>query len=278
MPLSSPRFKDETELKAVEAGSRVLKNGVSGRHVHLVQMALIDLGFPMPQSTKSDHFSPDGIYGPETTEVVKAFQRATPLLEVDGEIGQHTMRALDAKFPSFTHRVNLYFRSLALSDVAFDRILSGMQRVYGQYGIDVRFASGESLKLSEEEQKRFNVVKQNCEWDMDTGEFAELEKLGDAVPHNDVAVYIVDRFQEVDLLGCGGHAKDRPACAVAHNCGRYDVAHETCHVLLTSGFNPVHALDQRNLMHATATGEKYAPTLTEKQLAKIRASPLCRML
>ena len=111
---------------------------------------------------------------------------------------------------------------------------------------------------------------------MNSGEFAELEQLGTRVPPHDVAVYVVKRFQETDLLGCGGHAANRPACAVAHDSGRFDVAHEVCHVLLTSTFNPVHAGDQRNLMHATATGENYSPTLTDKQLARMRASPLCR--
>ena len=117
MPLSSPRFKDEPKLQEVETGFRILKDGSTGRHVHLVQMALIDLGFSMPRSTGSNHFSPDGIYGSETTEVVKAFQRANPPLSDDGQIGPETMRALDARFPRFTHRVNLHFRSLSLSDV-----------------------------------------------------------------------------------------------------------------------------------------------------------------
>ena len=278
MPLTSPRFRNEPKLQEVEVGSRLLKDGSNGRHVHLVQMALIDLGFAMPRSTTSNHFSPDGIYGPETTEVVKAFQRSTPLLADDGKIGPETMRALDARFPSFSHRVNLHFRSLSLSNVPFDRMLSSMERVYGQYGIEARFASGESLMLSEEEQSRFSVVNQNCEWVMDDGEFAELHQMGTRVPPHDVAVYIVRRFQEAGLLGCGGHATNRPACAVSHDAGRHDVAHEVCHVLLTSSFNPVHAGDQRNLMHATTTGETYSPTLTDKQLARMRASPLCRAI
>ena len=142
MPLSSPRFKDEPALQAVDSGSRTLRDGVTGRHVHLVQMALIDLGFSMPRSTTSTHFSPDGIYGRETSDVVKAFQRSNPPLTVDGEIGPQTMRALDARFPSFTHRVNLHFRSLSLSDVPFSRMMSSIERVYAQYSIDARFASG----------------------------------------------------------------------------------------------------------------------------------------
>ena len=278
MPLSSPRFRNEPELKAVAAGSRLLKNGDSGRHVHLVQMALIDLGFGMPLSTKSSHFSPDGIYGRETTDVVKAFQRSTSLLKVDGEIGRHTMSALDARFPSFTHRVNLHFRSLSLSNVPFDLIMSSLERVYAQYSIDARFASGESLGLSDEEAQRFTVVKQNCDWDLDKGEFADLEQLGTRVPPLDIAVYIVNRFQQGNVLGCGGHAAHRPACAVTHDCSRWDPAHEVGHVLLSSTFNPVHTNSQRNLMFPTSSNGSVPLTLTDKQLTRMRASPLCRVI
>jgi len=278
MPLSSPRFKDEPKLQEVETGFRILKDGSTGRHVHLVQMALIDLGFSMPRSTGSNHFSPDGIYGSETTEVVKAFQRANPRLSDDGQIGPETMRALDARFPRFTHRVNLHFRSLSLSDVPFDRMMSSMERVYAQYSIEARFASGESLGLSEDEQNRFTVIDQNCDWEMESGEFAELEQMGTRVPPHDVAVYIVNRFQEGDVLGCGGHATNRPACAVTHDCSRWDPAHEVGHVLLTSTFAPVHANDQRNLMFPTSSNGETPLTFTEKQLARIRTSPLCQVI
>jgi peptidoglycan hydrolase-like protein with peptidoglycan-binding domain len=278
MPLSSPRFRNEPKLQATEGGTHLLKSGVIGREVHLVQMALIDLGFPMPLSTTSSHFSPDGIYGDETTAVVKKFQQTKPWLSVDGEVGPETLRELDALFPSFTHRVNLHFRSLSLSDVPFNTLMSGLERVYAQYSIEARFASGESLKLSPAEEARFSVVRQDCDWDMDAGEFADLEQMGTAVPPNDIAVYIVNSFQEANVLGCGGHAAHRPACAVTHNCGQFDPAHEVGHVLLTSGFSPVHANDDRNLMYAFSSARTNPLMLTEKQLKRIRASTLCRMI
>ena len=278
MSLTSPRFRDERELIAVETYRSALRRGSHGRHVHLVQMALIDLGFAMPISTSSNDFSPDGVYGAETEGVVKAFQRSVSGLQPDGVIGQLTLRELDRRHSRFTYRVNLHFRSLSLSDVPFDRIMSSAAQVYGQYGIELRFASGESLGLPTDEQNRFNVVGQNCAWEMDSGEFAELHRHGTIVPNNDVAVFIVNRFQESNVLGCGGHASNRPACAVTHNCSRWDVAHEVCHVLLTSSFSPVHTGSPRNLMYPTSSNGQEPLTLTEKQLAKIRASPLCRQL
>ena len=279
MPLTSPRFKNERELIFVEAGRDVLRRGSTGRHVHLVQMALIDLGFAMPISTLSRDYSPDGVYGVETEGVVKAFQRSVPPpgLKPDGVIGRLTLRELDKRHPRFTHRINLHFRSLSLSDVPFDRLMSNTTQVYAQYGIEARFASGESLGLSPDQERRFNVVGQNCEWQLNSGEFAELHKLGTPVPNTDIKVFIVNQFQEHDNDGCAGHAANLPACAVTHDCMQWTVAHEIGHVLLTSTFVPVHTLSPRNLMFAGDwTGS--VPTLTEKQTAKIRSSPLCRII
>jgi hypothetical protein len=280
LPLTSPRFRNERELMAIEANHAVMRRGSHGRHVHLVQMALIDLGFGMPVSTSSNDYSPDGVYGIETENVVKAFQRSLPPagLTPDGVLGQLTLRELDKRHPQFTHRFNLHFRSLALSDVPFDRLMSGAAQIYAQYGVEARFASGQSLGLSLEQEDRFNVVRQNCNWVMNSGEFADLHRLGPPVPDNDIAVFIVNQFQESTVAGCGGHAFSRPACAVTHDAYRWDVAHEVCHVLLTSSFVPQHTVSPRNLMFATSSQDAEPRTLTDKQLARIRSSPLCRSI
>jgi len=279
MSLTSPRFKNERELIAVDAGRSFLTRGSTGRHIHLVQMALIDLGIAMPVSTRSRDYSPDGVYGVETESVVKAFQRSVPPpgLDPDGVIGQLTLRELDKRHARFTHRINLHFRSLSLSDIPFDRLMSNTAQAYAQYGIEARFASGESLGLSPDQAQRFSVVGQNCQWQMDSGEFAELHKLGTPVPNTDIAVFIVDQFQEAGNDGCAGHAVGLPACAVTHNCMAWTVAHEVGHVLLTSTFVPVHTGSPRNLMFA-GNWTSSPPTLTEKQLAKIRSSLLCHAI
>jgi len=275
MPLVSPRFKTETELVKVEGGQLLLKNGSRGRHVHLVQMALIDLGFAMPRSTTSQSFSPDGIYGSETTETVRAFQRSTPPLATDGIIGQHTMRELDRRLNSFTHRVGLHFRSIALTNVTFDQILSSAQAVYAQYGIRVDMMNGESLGLEPGDQTRLEQVDQQCNWVLSTGEFNDLHSRGTAAPATDVLVYFIRSFNP-QLNGCGGHAAGRPACTVAATGTQWTVAHEIGHVMLGQAFAPVHVNDTRNLMNTTTSTITSMPTLTEKQLRQIRASIVCR--
>jgi hypothetical protein len=275
LPLTSPRFRNERELIAVEAGRAALRRGSTGRHIHLVQMTLIDLGFAMPISTLSQDYSPDGDFGAETETVVKAFQSSVPPpgLQPDGVVGQLTLRELDKQFPRFTHRINLHFRSLSLTNVPFQLLMSNTTQVYAQYGIEARFAGGQSLGLPPDQERRFNVVGQNCEWDMNSGEFAELHKLGTPVPNTDIAVFIVNQFQQRDNDECAGHAANLPACAVTHDCMQWTVAHEVCHVLLTSAFVPVHTVSARNLMFA-GNWTTSPPTLTEKQTAKIRSSRL----
>ncbi len=277
MTLKSPRFVNEPDLKRVDNGQLVLKKGAKGRHVHLVQMALVDLGFPMPVSSKSAGFSPDGDYGNETTEVVRKFQKSIAGLVPDGLIGPLTLRAIDQRVPGFTHRIGLHFRAIALTQVTFNKILSSAQAVYAQYGIRIDMMNGESLAFTPADQTRFEKVNQDCKWDLSVGEFNELHARGSFAPATEVLVYFVKSFKE-QLNGCGGHSKGRPACTVAETGTRWTVAHELGHVLLGATFAPVHVNDTRNLMNTTTTTIVGTPTLTVAQLARIRASFVCRAL
>lgn len=272
MALQSPRFVSSSELRNASTGG-IIRKGAKGRHVHLLQMALIDLGFPMPRST-GGVYSPDGDFGEETKEKVIAFQRANNL-SPDGQIGPKTMGALDQKCRNYKHRVKVHFRSISLTDVPFERSLRDAETVFGQYAIKFEYANGESLMLSEAEEQRFNTVDGECLWELDAGEYNELHGMGSFVPQNELSVYFVRRFSDANLLGCGGHAANRPACTVAGNASRWDTAHEAAHVLLTSAFDPVHVIDLRNLMHPTAATFATIPVLTDKQVNKIRQSICC---
>src|SRR5690606_3848618 len=126
------------------------------------------------------------------------------------------------------------------TDVAFSRILADTETVYGQYGIKVEFASGESLGLTPEQMELFEQIDQECNWELNDGEFNMLHGFGTAAPPNEVLVYYVRAFGEANLLGCGGHARNRPALTVAARASRWDTAHELGHVLLGSAFSPVH--------------------------------------
>jgi peptidoglycan hydrolase-like protein with peptidoglycan-binding domain len=89
--LQSARFSGDSVLEACLDGERILQQGSSGAAVSLIQQALIDAGFPLP------NYGVDGIFGSETRTALQDFQRASSLV-VDGKLGPGTMSALDALF------------------------------------------------------------------------------------------------------------------------------------------------------------------------------------
>lgn len=174
----------------------------------------------------------------------------------------------------YTHKIRLHFRSLSLTNVVFQDILSSTEQVYKSYGIKVEFASGMSLGLSPDEAKRFDHVDGSCEWKITSGELADIQRLEGSTGPFDICVFYINRFTS-GLLGCGGYIPGRPSCIVASNASKWDTAHEVGHVLLGSDFSPVHSTDINNLMHATASSYASTPILTDKQVKKIKDSPMC---
>ena len=251
----------------------ILSIGSRGPEVVTLQQELNRQLYPSPR------LSPDGIFGSLTRQAVRTFQRDAGL-KVDGLVGPMTRAALgmpDTDRP-FTHRVRLHFRSISLTDVPFNSILAHTQAVYAPYGIKIEFGGGSSLMLSREEQDRLTQVDGACEWEVTGGEYAELQQLGGPTPGSGILVYYIDRFGEA-LNGCGGHMKGRPACVVARAGTHYCTAHEVCHILLGSTFSPVHIGDaSNNLMHPVDFVRAARPVLTDLQVQRIKASPLCEAI
>ncbi len=260
MTLSSPRFK---KLNA----SRLYKLGSSGHSVHLLQQALYDAGHTFSRA--------DGLFGPQTEKSVREFQKQNRLT-VDGILGKKTRESLDQRFPTFDYRVRLHFRSINLTRVPFNKIWESTKSVYAQYGINVEMSSGQSLSLTSEQTSKFFTVTGSCNWIINSGEYHELHGLGGKVKSTEILVYYVNKFSEANLLGCGGHATNRPAATLASNASQWDTAHEVGHVLLTSGFTPVHSTSLNNLMHATASSYSNTPRLTTEQIVQMRKHACCK--
>ena len=176
---------------------------------------------------------------------------------------------------TYTHRIKLHFRSLSLTNVPFDRIFRSTQRAYAPHGIRVDFGSGSSLGLSEDEATRLASVSGSCEWEITSGDFAEVQRLGGRVPATDIVVYYVNRFANAGLLGCGGHLPGRPACILGSGAAQYSTAHEMGHVMLGSSFNPVHDAAISNLMYAFENRTGDPPSLNAAQITQIKTSPCC---
>jgi peptidoglycan hydrolase-like protein with peptidoglycan-binding domain len=95
MALTSPRFASNQRLQQASENSPPLKAPESGDAVCILQMALIDLGYDMPVTTAGGTALPDGIFGAETTQTVRAFQMDNGL-DADGVAGRHTLATLEA--------------------------------------------------------------------------------------------------------------------------------------------------------------------------------------
>jgi peptidoglycan hydrolase-like protein with peptidoglycan-binding domain len=94
MPLVSRRFAGNDRLQAAARNSPPLGHGATGPAVEILQSTLVELGFPMPISTKAGRIPGDGIYGSETAGTVRAFQRLQGL-SADGIAGRDTLGRLD---------------------------------------------------------------------------------------------------------------------------------------------------------------------------------------
>lgn len=259
MALSSPRFQ---KLDA----TRDYRQGSSGRSVHLIQQALYDAGHSFSRA--------DGSFGRLTERSVRQFQQQNRLTP-DGIVGKKTLECLDRRFPTFDYRVRLHFRSINQTRVSFNSIWESTSKVYAQYGIKIEMASGQSLGLTPTQTAKFFTVNGTCLWQINSGEYHELHSLGGRVPSTEVLVYYVNRFSEARLLGCGGHAVNRPAATLASNASKWDTAHEVGHVLLTSAFPQVHSPSVHNLMYEFSSNRAATPWLTTEQLIKMRQNPCC---
>jgi peptidoglycan hydrolase-like protein with peptidoglycan-binding domain len=103
MPLQSQRFLQNGRLRNASDNNPALRQGESGEAIVILQLALIDLGRAMPRSTRNGQRLPDGIFGPETLQAVKDFQKASGLV-VDGVVGRATLAELERQIIDLINR------------------------------------------------------------------------------------------------------------------------------------------------------------------------------
>ena len=102
IPLVSPRFTTPpTAARFAKAANDapVMKRGELNREaVRLLQQALIDLEYRLPRTMK--YGTPDGTFGDETRDAVKAFQtKYLGPAAADGKVGKNTLSKLDDLLP-----------------------------------------------------------------------------------------------------------------------------------------------------------------------------------
>jgi peptidoglycan hydrolase-like protein with peptidoglycan-binding domain len=94
MAVTIPRLASDPQVQAASENRPPLARGSTGNAVAILQQALIDLGHEMPHSTHGGDSMPDGIFGPETEQVLKRFQQKKGLKD-DGVAGRLTLQKLE---------------------------------------------------------------------------------------------------------------------------------------------------------------------------------------
>ena len=93
MQFQSTALQKVARLETTLKNSPPMRAGERSDGVAVLQGALIDLGHSMPRSTYRTG-APDGIYGRETVDAVRAFQQKHKL-SIDGSVGRETLTRLD---------------------------------------------------------------------------------------------------------------------------------------------------------------------------------------
>jgi peptidoglycan hydrolase-like protein with peptidoglycan-binding domain len=102
MALLSSRLKNTARLRSVEAnGKQAIGKGEPDKEaVALLQSCMEELGFKSVRSKTKPNGRLDGIFGEETKEIIKKFQRRQGLIP-DGLVGPKTLGELDAIYVAF---------------------------------------------------------------------------------------------------------------------------------------------------------------------------------
>lgn len=276
MALSSPRFRGVTELEQAAHNAPWLSVGSKGYGVHLVQMALIDLGYAMPNSTGGVAFSPDGIYGAETKSIVREFQKTTlggPAVNHDGAIGQNTMRKLDHAMLGHTRRVHLQVSFTSKPSVPIETQLKVARDVFERYGIAILHVPVEGFFFEHDADQGF--FNENPDFEKQKERLKDRSKL--TLGPTDIAVAFIDQFATGRAVGDSQWDASGALIRITEKAFETTLAHELGHVLLSptsASISDDHSSHDRNIML-----DGFVPrpphVLSAEQLKRMKSNARC---
>lgn len=163
--LRSDRLKNDFRLQKAFDQSPSMRWGEHSEGVKTLQRALNDLGYKLPVSFAKNGDA-DGVFGNETRDTVKQFQRDNGLDDDDGVAGRDTLRALDAKFlaPSLQNRCHINYAAGTLDRKGKDDFLkknfSATDRPQsGKILEDLCSVQTDQLNFSHETELRNEIMK-----------------------------------------------------------------------------------------------------------------------
>lgn len=275
MTISSPRFANVLQLTQAAQNRPPLSVGSRGHGVHLVQFALIDLGYAMPRSMGKNRMSPDGVFGSETKGVVEAFQASShggPAVKDDGIVGQNTMAKLDRAIGGYTHRLPVTIWTVKQSALSIFAMVREAQEVYGHYGIKFEVRYGRCVPLSDADHDAFRSKKTKLPKLVEIAE----KKIGVTFTATDTTVVQLGRFDPDDVYGVALSNQQKALVRISDDATVSTLAHEVGHIVLTpaSGHD---AEDHTSYVHNIMTdgSERRPYVLGYDQVKEMRAHARC---
>ncbi len=125
--LTSPQLAGNARLQTAFDNEPPMRRGEEGEAVALVQQVLLDDGYSMPRSTENGMAASDGVFGRETQQTVRWFQRKYDL-SVDGNVGRETLQKMDELFGGIRPPLNTTPEVDATQEALAERTLAGMNR------------------------------------------------------------------------------------------------------------------------------------------------------
>lgn len=273
---SSPRFVGVPQLTQAATNSPWLSQGARGHGVHLIQFALIDLGFPMPGSTGGRGMSPDGIFGSETKRKVEEFQRSAlggVAVKDDGIVGTDTMGKLDRAIGGFTHQTTVTIHTARPSAISVFEMEQLAGKIYAHYGIKFVTRWGRCMDLKEPHD---TVLHTQGSSKADLKE-AVTKGVGGTLTAIDTTAVQIARMTPDDAYAVTDSDAQMALIRLQDDAKVSTLAHEVGHVLLTpaAGHDKEdHETQANNLM---TTGDRVPPfVLTVEQVTEMRGHARCR--
>jgi hypothetical protein len=183
------------------------------------------------------------------------------------EGGQHSSTGSgDYHLPTMTSRVRVHTKILVAPAIPLGTLFQNMREVYASCGIDVVWASDETLDLPALEI----VDAGQCFAGQTTVEQNQLFQNRNFAAANDIVVYFVEATNP-PYNGCAAHPAGRPGSVVVRNATQWTFAHEQGHVL-----GLAHVDDNNRLMtgNGTANITNPPPDLAADECATMQASTI----